>query len=96
MASKRSKNLPVSQLRPSADFTWPPPDEELAQSFLTLQKTGSEAPDSQASEPAMVVAPVTDEPVTEARAIESTRPSEIAAEIAHLQALIEELTQTTE
>jgi hypothetical protein len=33
----RKRSSPESLTKPQADFSWPPPDEELAQCFATLQ-----------------------------------------------------------
>jgi hypothetical protein len=68
--------------KPPPDFNWPPPDEELEQGFMTLQKNGLETPQSPVESAA--IAP------------DSPRTFDITAEIAHLQALIEELTQKVE
>jgi hypothetical protein len=104
MAPSTPKHAPPPRLNGvDAEFSWPPPDEELEQLF------GPESPETSADstpDPSRVMAAEdagAHEPTTPTVAAaepqcppDRTRPGGWAAEITNLQALIEALTEPVE
>lgn len=102
----RKRSRPASSEKPHGDFNWPPTNEELAQySIETMQRetafdspAGDEDPTrSDAEDPKHSGIEDSATPGTAVSqrqtARDGTSAGETAAEIAHLQALIEGLTQ---